>query len=101
MRVVDHPQLLERLAATNALGSLRHGARHWFESLARTHAPVHAAVLLWQVRLAGLTELQSSITPDAADWQRIDNLVRADLEQRAQQAARVAVEPESSDRSMG
>lgn len=101
MRLADHPQLLDRLAAAYALGSLRHGARRRFESLARTHAPVQAAALLWQARLAGLTELQPDVTPAPTVWQRIDNLVRADLAQRAQQSAWVAAEPAPSTRSTG
>ena len=92
MRLIDHPELLDRLAAAYALGSLRHGARRRFEALARVHAPVQAAALLWQVQLAGLTALQPSVAPDPAVWTRIDNLVRADLEQRrAQQAAHAAL----------
>lgn len=101
MRLIDHPQLLDRLAAAYALGSLQHGARRRFESLARTYAPVQAAALLWQVRLAGLTELQPKVTPDPTVWQRIDNLVRADLAQLAQQVTRVAAEPAPATRSTG
>ena len=90
MRLTDRPHLLDRLAAAYALGSLRHGARQRFEALARTHAPVQAAALLWQMRLAGLTEIQPSVAPDPSVWQRIDNLVRADIDQRAQLDARIA-----------
>lgn len=92
MRLIDHPQLLDRIAAEYALGSLRQGARRRFESQARAHAPVQAAALLWQVRLAGLNELQPSAMPDPSVWRRIDNLVLADQHQRMQQAARAPPE---------
>ncbi len=100
MRLIEHPQLLDRLAAAYALGSLRHGARRRFESLARNQPPVQAAALLWQLRLAGLTELQPSVAPDPLVWKRIDNLVRADIERHALQAARDAA-TQAPQRSKG
>jgi anti-sigma-K factor RskA len=90
MNLIRHPELLDRLAASYALGTLRAGARRRFESLAREQAPVRAAALVWQSRLASLAELQSQAEPSAAVWTRIDNLVRADLEARAMKAARLS-----------
>ena len=88
MNLAHHPDLLDRIAAAVALGTLRGGARRRFETLARRHAVVHAAALTWSARLAGLTELQPGVEPDPAVWTRIENLIRADAEQRAMQAAR-------------
>ncbi|AVS75030.1 anti-sigma factor [Paracidovorax cattleyae] len=85
-----HPELLERLAAAHALGTLRGGARRRFETLAREHATVRAAVLAWQGRLAGLTELQPPLEPPPAVWLRIRNLVDAEQAREAQRAARPA-----------
>lgn len=90
MNLIAHPELLDRLAACHALGTLRGGARRRFETLAREQAPVHAAAIVWQSRLAGLTELQSPVAPNPAVWIRIENLLRAEHQQRVMQAARAA-----------
>ena len=47
---------------------------------------MRAAALVWQARLGSLTELQTQVVPDTAVWTRIDNLVRGDLEAKAQAA---------------
>lgn len=88
MNLTRNPGLTEQLAASYALGTLRGGARRRFEALARTHAPVRAAALIWQARLASVSELQAQEAPSAAVWKRIENLVRADKEAKAMQAAR-------------
>lgn len=90
MNITQHPELLDRLAASYALGTLRGGARRRFETLAREHATVRAAALVWQTRWAGLTELQPAIDPDPAVWTRIDNLVQAEKAAAALQAGRAA-----------
>ena len=86
MNITQHPDLLDRLAASYALGTLRGGARRRFETLAREHATVRAAALVWQTRWSGLTELQPAIDPTPAVWTRIDNLVQADKAAAAMQA---------------
>jgi anti-sigma-K factor RskA len=80
MNLLQHPELLDRLASAYALGTLRGGARRRFETLAREQAPVRAAALIWQSRVASMNELQNPSTPPPAVWTRIDNLVRADGE---------------------
>jgi anti-sigma-K factor RskA len=90
MNLTQHPELLDRLASSYALGTLRGGARRRFEAIARDQAPVRAAALIWQSRLSSLNELQSQATPDAAVWTRISNLVQGDKAQAAMQAARAA-----------
>ena len=90
MNIINHPELLDRLAAAHALGTLRGGARRRFEALAREQAPVRAAALLWQSRVASMTELQSQAVPPPVVWQRIDNLVQADLGREAMARAREA-----------
>ena len=70
MNITQHPDLLDRLAASYALGTLRGGARRRFEALAREHATVRAAALVWQTRWSGLTELQERAKEaDALSWQ--------------------------------
>lgn len=93
MDIHRHPELLDRLAAAYALGTLRGGARRRFETLARERAPVRAAALVWQSRLVSVNELQAPVQPPAAVWTRIENLVRAEREQLAQVAARAAPLP--------
>lgn len=92
MHIDRHPELLDRLASAYALGTLRGGARRRFEALARERAPVRAAALLWQSRLAGLTELAPAVEPADAVWTRIDNLVQADRDAAAM-AARATAGP--------
>lgn len=97
MNIAQHSELVERLAAAYALGTLRGPARRRFEALARQHPAVRAAVLTWESRWSGLTEIQAEHTPPAAVWRRIDNLVQADQAQaklaQAQQSAKTSAEP--------
>jgi anti-sigma-K factor RskA len=88
MNLVQHPELLDTLAASYALGTLRGGARRRFETLAREQAPVRAAALIWQARIGSVAELQTPAQPAPAVWTRIANLVQADQEHTAMQAAR-------------
>jgi anti-sigma-K factor RskA len=88
MNLSQHPELLDRLAAAYALGTLRGGARRRFETLARERAPVRAAALVWQSRMVSVNELQTPEAPPAAVWTRIHSLVRAEREQQAMAQAR-------------
>ncbi|APW43669.1 anti-sigma factor [Rhodoferax saidenbachensis] len=88
MNLIQHPELLDRLASSYALGTLRGGARRRFEALAREQAPVRAAALIWQSRLSSLNELQPQAQPSSAVWTRIDNLVQGEKQSAAQQAVR-------------
>ncbi len=83
MNLTNNPLLLDRLAGSYALGTLRGGARRRFETLAREHPSVRAAALAWQSRLASLNELQPAVTPSPAVWRRIDNLLTAERESQA------------------
>jgi anti-sigma-K factor RskA len=93
MKIHQHPELLERIAAAYALGTLRGGARRRFETMAREQAPVRAAALIWQGRLSSINELQTGAEPDPAVWTRINNLVQADRERARVQALRNAPPP--------
>lgn len=79
-RLTANPELLDRLAAAYALGTLRGGARRRFESLARESATVRAAALIWQERFASMTELQRLEAPSPNVWKRIENLLAAQRE---------------------
>ncbi len=88
MNILKNPELLDHLASSYALGTLRGGARRRFESLAREQAPIRAAALIWQTRLASMNELQPQSAPDSAVWTRIDNLVQGEQQTKALQTAR-------------
>jgi anti-sigma-K factor RskA len=90
MNLHKNPELLDQLASAYALGTLRGGARRRFETLAREQAPVRAAALIWQSRVASMNELQTPLAPAPAVWTRIDNLVRADKDRAAMAATRAA-----------
>ena len=90
MNLTQHTELLDRLAASYALGTLRGRPRNRFEAMAREQAPVRAAALIWQARLSSMAELQHTVEPAPAVWTRIDNLVRSENESKAMQAARAA-----------
>ena len=77
MNLLNSPELLDRLAAAHALGTLRGGARRRFETLARRSATVRAAALIWQERFASMTELQAAGQPSPNVWKRIENLLGA------------------------
>ena len=78
MNLHAHPDLVDRLAAAYALGTLRGGARRRFETLARSSPQLRVAALLWQERFVSMTELQQSETPDPNVWKRIENVVAAE-----------------------
>ena len=77
MNIANNPVMLEHLASSYALGTLRGGARRRFEAQARESATVRAAALIWQERLSAMTELQVAQQPDPNVWKRIENLLQA------------------------
>ena len=95
MNLLNNSELLERLASAYALGTLRGGARRRFEAMAREQAPVRAAALIWQSRLASINELQPQVQPDAVVWTRIHNLVQGEKTSASQATVRAqaAVQP--------
>lgn len=90
MNIAQHPELVDKLAANYALGTLRGAARRRFEHLARQHPHLRAAALTWEGRLSGLTEIQAPSPAPSAVWTRIDNLVQADVAHTRQSHARQA-----------
>jgi anti-sigma-K factor RskA len=88
MDLMKNPSLVQQLAASYALGTLRGGARRRFEALARDDAVLRAAALVWQSRMASMAELQPPMAPSPAVWKRIENLVNADQQAAALKAAR-------------
>lgn len=75
MNLRERPELVDQLAASHALGTLRGRARRRFEALAREIPEVRAQALLWHERMASLTELQPAEAPSANVWKRIENVL--------------------------
>jgi anti-sigma-K factor RskA len=72
MNLVNNPDLLARLAASYALGTLRGPARRQLEAYARQSPVVRANILLCQERMCALTELVMPMTPSINVWKRIE-----------------------------
>ena len=83
MTLLNNPDLIDRLSAHYALGTLRGGARRRFETLAREHASVRGAALLWQSRLVSMNELAPPVAPDPAVWSRIDEFLQVEKQAQA------------------
>jgi len=77
MNLLSNPALLDHLASSFALGTLRGGARRRFEALARESITIRSAAHIWQERLAAITELQPASVPSQNVWKRIANEVDA------------------------
>lgn len=77
MNLMRYPDLVDHLAASYALGTLRHGARRRFESLAIANPSIAQQCRQWQSRLGGMTEVAGSIQPPKHVWQKIENLITA------------------------
>jgi anti-sigma-K factor RskA len=67
-----HPELLDRLAAEYALGSLHGGARRRFEAVMHSQLAVAQAVARWDARLLPLGAKLPPMAPGAAVWQSIE-----------------------------
>lgn len=95
MDILAHPELLDRLAAAYALGTLRGGARRRFAAIARQHPAARARVIVWQEHFAALAELQPAQQPSATAWQRIAQAIAAEAPAHA-----VAAPVRTEDTSM-
>jgi anti-sigma-K factor RskA len=72
MNIANHPELLDRLAASYALGTLKGPARRRLEAYARQSPAVRTRVLLWQERMHAMTELAAPLQPSPNVWKRIE-----------------------------
>ncbi|MEY4417331.1 MAG: hypothetical protein RIQ53_4624 [Pseudomonadota bacterium] len=66
-----HPELLDRLAADYAVGTLQGGARRRFETVMRQHLAVEQAALRWQTLLAPMNETLPEMTPSPVAWEGV------------------------------
>ena len=103
MNILNNPPLIEQLAASYALGTLRGGARRRFEALARNNAGVRAAAMIWQSRMSSVAELQAQSAPSPAVWTRIENLINAEKQAAAMRdtRARAQADDQRATRASG
>ncbi len=80
MNIGQHPELLDKLAASYALGTLRGGARRRLEAYARQSATVRTSLLLWQERMHAMIELPLPMQPSPNVWKRIENVLTMEME---------------------
>ncbi len=69
----SHPETIDRLAAEYALGTLRAGARHRFETLQKTRPDLHRAVWAWHQQLQGMLVPGKPMDVPAGQWDQIES----------------------------
>lgn len=75
MKIHKNPALIEHLASSYALGTLRAGSRRRLEQMASQHTTIRSAMADWQARLGALNELSTAAEPSLNVWKRISNLL--------------------------
>jgi anti-sigma-K factor RskA len=79
MNIGNKPELLDRLAAGYALGTLRGGARRRLEQYAKQSATVRTSLILWQERMVAMTELSNPLQPSTSLWPRIEKSLQQQI----------------------
>jgi anti-sigma-K factor RskA len=79
VNIGSNPELLDKLCAGYALGTMKGGARRRLESYARQSATVRANLLLWQERMVAMIELVPQVTPSAHVWPNIERRLQKEL----------------------
>lgn len=72
-----HPELIERLAAEYALGTLRGAARKRMQRLAREDAVVRRAIAEWEARLVPMAGALPEVPPPRRVWEAVRERVFA------------------------
>jgi anti-sigma-K factor RskA len=83
MNLSQYPEILDRLSAAYALGTLRGRARRRFAAYARQSAVIRASVLLWQERVNTWPELIAPQTPSEDLWPGIRARLHGGFEAQA------------------
>lgn len=78
------PELLDRLAAAQALGTLSPRAARRFEAVLRDSHEARAAVIAWQERLNQLAISVPAVQPQPAVWQGIQQRIAPAPQRRRQ-----------------
>jgi anti-sigma-K factor RskA len=79
MNIGSHSELLDKLCAGYALGTIKGGARRRLEHYARQSATVRAQLLLWQERMVAMIELVPPVTPGAHVWPSIERKIQDEV----------------------
>jgi anti-sigma-K factor RskA len=78
VNIGSNSELLDKLCAGYALGTMKGGARKRLEQYARQSATVRASLLLWQERMVAMIELVPQVEPRAHVWPSIQRKVQSD-----------------------
>jgi anti-sigma-K factor RskA len=73
MNLHQRPDLLDRLAAEYALGTLRGRARRRLDALAIGNDAIQQAISIWQRRLDAMAELGRAVEPPGSVWLAIES----------------------------
>lgn len=73
MNLHQRPDLIERLAAEYALGTLRGPARRRLDALAASSDALYEAIQRWQRRLDAMAELGRAVEPPGSVWLAIES----------------------------
>lgn len=73
MNLHQRPDLIDRLAAEYALGTLRGRARQRLHALADSNDAIHQAIQSWQRRLDAMSELGRAVEPPGSVWLAIES----------------------------
>jgi anti-sigma-K factor RskA len=80
MNIGKNPELLDKLCASYALGTMSTGARRRLETYAKQSATVRASMLLWRERLSAINELAPSVKPSPRVWDNIRKSLQHELD---------------------
>jgi anti-sigma-K factor RskA len=72
VNIGNKPELLDKLCAGYALGTLKGHTRKRLEAYARQSATVRATMLLWQERMVAMIELAPQVEPRPTVWPNIE-----------------------------
>jgi anti-sigma-K factor RskA len=91
VNIGSNPELLDKLCAGYALGTMKGGARRRLEHYARQSATVRTGLLLWQERMVAMIELVPPVTPRAHVWPSIERKVMHELADSAQSLMKATI----------
>jgi anti-sigma-K factor RskA len=80
VNIGSNPELLDKLCAAYALGTMKGGARRRLENYARQSATVRANLLLWQERMVAMIELVPQVAPSPHVWPSIERKVNIEIQ---------------------
>jgi anti-sigma-K factor RskA len=79
VNIGSNPELLDKLCAGYALGTMKGGARRRLEHYARQSAAVRTSLILWQERMVAMIELVPQVTPSPHVWPSIERKVQHEV----------------------